>query len=409
MTNDEWTFETVLIASLCRDRDLQARETTDSDTVDTYVELLERGVKLPPPAVYRDGDLLLLADGHHTVTSHEKRGETHILVKVRTGTRAEAILYAAGANATHGLRRTNKDKRRAVRLVLGLRAAWTNGVVAEHCSVSDRLVTDVRRELGLPDTPTRVDRRGRTINVEGIGRRPAAGTPAGAAAKSVEARTVAPPSSAVRLSDERAAAVDRLRDVDAREPEDLDALLVVRKVHDENDYVNAPEDHDDTEARDDIQDSDDSDDSDDDVVSPGLNVELDDVQHVGAPENANDDTAAGDEDGENADEEPTNVTLAYEFAGWSEDMMSVSDAADLLGLTTEPGRTIIMDVDVAREHVAARLEELRHRYCDANVARAIESVNRYNEIAATPAFQSLVSRLKREKPVSGAGPLNPRS
>ncbi len=33
---------------------------------------------------------------------------------VRTGTKRDAILFSVGANATHGTRRTNEDKRRAV-------------------------------------------------------------------------------------------------------------------------------------------------------------------------------------------------------------------------------------------------------------------------------------------------------
>lgn len=41
-----------------------------------------------------------------------------IAVDVRPGSQRDAILYSLGANAAHGRRRTNADKRRAVQRML---------------------------------------------------------------------------------------------------------------------------------------------------------------------------------------------------------------------------------------------------------------------------------------------------
>lgn len=403
MNDDEWTHETVPIASLTRDRELQSREVTDADTVASYKELLERGVKLPRPAVYRDGELLHLADGQHTVTAEDERGAISVDVKVRPGTREDAILHSAAANATHGLPRTNKDKRRAVRMVLELRPDWTNGVVAEHCSVSDRLVTDVRKALDLPHTPTRVDRRGRTMNVERIGKRGAVADRAPASAESAD--TIAPtpaPSSTVRLSDDFTAGGvnDASREseaaCDARlpHPHDLDALLIVRKGDEESDDLESLADDEETDGSGDVDDDSSDADQDRDEHAYGSS---DDARDAPAP--TRDDEAAIVKD------VPSHVKIAYEFGQWSEDMLRVGDAAELLGLTTTPGQSIAVDADAARGYAAARLAELRERYSDANVARALAAIDRYNEMWATPAFKKFVSGLTRERQISLAGPL----
>jgi hypothetical protein len=58
-------------------------------------------------------------------------------------------LFAAGANAAHGLRRSNRDKQLAVRRVLELSErlghAWGDAVIAHKCGVSDRMVASVRK------------------------------------------------------------------------------------------------------------------------------------------------------------------------------------------------------------------------------------------------------------------------
>jgi hypothetical protein len=54
---------------------------------------------------------------------------------VRAGTRRDALLYALSANAGHGHRRTNEDKRRAVDIMLA-DPEWsqlTDQAIADAC------------------------------------------------------------------------------------------------------------------------------------------------------------------------------------------------------------------------------------------------------------------------------------
>lgn len=97
----------------------QSRAALDPATVARYVEVLrEEGKTLPPITVFYDGTAYWLVDGFHRVAAFQEIGRTLIQAQIRQGTQRDAILYSVGANATHGLPRTNADKRRAVLVLL---------------------------------------------------------------------------------------------------------------------------------------------------------------------------------------------------------------------------------------------------------------------------------------------------
>ncbi len=91
-----------------------------------------------------------LASGFHRFEALERIGcETEIPVEVYEGSMNDAKYISMTANRNHGLRRSNADKRRAVRMAL--EHEWTyqmsNVAIAELVGVSDRFVATVRREL----------------------------------------------------------------------------------------------------------------------------------------------------------------------------------------------------------------------------------------------------------------------
>ena len=105
---------------------------------------------------------------------------------VRARSLRDAILHSAGANATHGLRRANADKRRAVAILLedplvsvdphtGL--PWSDREVARRCSVDHKFVAKIRAPL-TGDIPSEVraypDRYGNVTQMRtgAIGRKP---------------------------------------------------------------------------------------------------------------------------------------------------------------------------------------------------------------------------------------------
>lgn len=98
--------------------ELQSRVVFDEATIKDYAERYADGAMFPPVVAFRDGEHTLLADGFHRYTALLRNGVTEIDVDVREGDKADALLYAAGANATHGLRRRPEDIMRAVEMAL---------------------------------------------------------------------------------------------------------------------------------------------------------------------------------------------------------------------------------------------------------------------------------------------------
>src|SRR6476661_4358033 len=102
----------------------QSRVSLNEATVAEYAEFIRLGGDLPPVIVFEDGSSIWLADGFHRFHAHRAAGAMEIACDVRPGTKRDAILFSVGANASHGLRRTNEDKRRAVMTLLN-DAEWS--------------------------------------------------------------------------------------------------------------------------------------------------------------------------------------------------------------------------------------------------------------------------------------------
>lgn len=134
----------------------QSRVALNQDAVADYAEVIRLGGELPPVVVFNDGasDGLWLADGFHRFHAHHAAGAMEIECDVRVGTQRDAILFSAGANAAHGLRRTNDDKRRAVSILLGDEewSKWSDREIARVCGVGNKFVGDVRSSICVPNT-----------------------------------------------------------------------------------------------------------------------------------------------------------------------------------------------------------------------------------------------------------------
>lgn len=124
----------------------QPRTALNDAAVAEYAEALIGGAKMPPITVFYDGSNYWLADGFHRLFAHKDSGALDIQAEVHQGTKRDAVLHSVGANASHGLRRTNEDKRKAVLTLLndGEWVEWSNREVARCCGVSESLVRSLR-------------------------------------------------------------------------------------------------------------------------------------------------------------------------------------------------------------------------------------------------------------------------
>ncbi|ABW31547.1 ParB/RepB/Spo0J family partition protein [Acaryochloris marina] len=171
----ESNVQSVEIAKIRMDGGTQPRSQLYEEVVAEYADDMQQGAKFPPVTVYYDGKEYWLADGFHRVRARESLGTKEIVAEVRLGTQRDAVLFAVGANAVHGLRRTNADKRRSVeRLIRDHEwSLWSDNAISKRCGVSNTFVGKIRNELQLNsnDSPAKL-RRGmdnRLIDTSRIG------------------------------------------------------------------------------------------------------------------------------------------------------------------------------------------------------------------------------------------------
>lgn len=139
----------VAISLIRRDGGTQPRAAINHQTVIEYAQDMKDGAQFPPVVVFYDGVDYWLSDGFHRVEAAYSIGLSEIAASVRQGTRRDAVLYSVGANATHGLRRSNTDKRRAVMTLLADEewGKWSDREIARICQVDHKTVGKFRAGL----------------------------------------------------------------------------------------------------------------------------------------------------------------------------------------------------------------------------------------------------------------------
>lgn len=143
------------VADIRTDGGTQPRAGIDNSVVDDYADAMIDGAEFPSIIVYHDGAAYWLADGFHRLAAWKIANPGRpIPADVRQGDRREAVLHSVGANADHGLRRTNEDKRRAVMRLLGDGewGQWSDREIARRCHVSHNFVSTLRRSLSSDDS-----------------------------------------------------------------------------------------------------------------------------------------------------------------------------------------------------------------------------------------------------------------
>jgi len=138
----------MLVEKIRIDCGTQSREKIDQQVVSDYAVALKEGAKFPAVVVFHDGLEYYLADGFHRYLAHVQAGRTEIEAEVKNGTLRDAILYSLSANDSHGLRRTNADKRKSVMTLLEDEEwkQWSSSDIARACKVSHVFVIKLRKD-----------------------------------------------------------------------------------------------------------------------------------------------------------------------------------------------------------------------------------------------------------------------
>lgn len=151
-----------LISSIELDTSIQCRAAIDTGIVNEYAERMQAGDVFPPIDLYGSATQSWIGDGWHRVLAARQVGAQAIAAALHPGGRAEALRHALHANADHGHRRTNADKRRAVEIALREFGGLSSRQIAEMCGVDHKTVETIRpTEVGKFPNSTRIGRDGK--------------------------------------------------------------------------------------------------------------------------------------------------------------------------------------------------------------------------------------------------------
>jgi len=142
------SIRNVRVGEIVVDCGTQIRAEINESAVGEYSEAMRDGAEFPPVVVFNDGNRYLCADGFHRTLAAARIGRDAIKAEIRQGTKTDALKFALSANVSHGLRRTNQDKRCSVALALSEWPGVSDRSIAETCAVHHQLVADVRSQLG---------------------------------------------------------------------------------------------------------------------------------------------------------------------------------------------------------------------------------------------------------------------
>ena len=141
--------DTVHLDAIRLDGGTQPRGGINDDYVAELVEALQAGVTLPPVDIMYDGEIYWLFDGFHRVAAHRKADFYLVPANIHQGTQADAQWRSYAANQTHGLRRSNEDKQRAIKAALRHPngAQMPDREIARHLGVDHKTVGGWREKL----------------------------------------------------------------------------------------------------------------------------------------------------------------------------------------------------------------------------------------------------------------------
>lgn len=142
------------VESIRIDGGTQPRAQINLEVVAEYATAFESGANFPPCDVFHDGTEYWLADGFHRWHGARKAKMDTLDCRVHHGTQRDAVLFSVGANSSHGLRRSNDDKRKAVMVLLndGEWGGWSAREIADHCCVGHSFVSELRQTLSTADS-----------------------------------------------------------------------------------------------------------------------------------------------------------------------------------------------------------------------------------------------------------------
>ena len=137
----------VKLSAIRIDGGTQCRIVIDQPTVYNYLEAMKDGAEFPLIETVFDGSTHWLIDGFHRYHAFKLMGVKDVTIKYKPGTLQDAQIAALGANPSHGLPLSNKDKHNKVEMALQIEgfAEKSDYEIAKICNLSKSFVGAHRR------------------------------------------------------------------------------------------------------------------------------------------------------------------------------------------------------------------------------------------------------------------------
>ena len=130
----------IKLCNIEMDASIQCRANIDTGTVNEYAMAMSEAAEFPPVELYGTKDKAWIADGWHRVMASRQLACIDIEAHLHKGGRVDALKAALSANAAHGLKRTNADKRRCVEIAVKEWPKLSARKIAEMCGVDKNTV-----------------------------------------------------------------------------------------------------------------------------------------------------------------------------------------------------------------------------------------------------------------------------
>ena len=134
----------VAVSLLKLDERLQCRESVPEETIRAYEDGWREKTEFPPVEAFEVEGELYVTDGFCRVLSAQNVGKSKVPCLVSKGSWQDAVAAACGANAQHGLPRTNADKRKAATMAILEFGDKPNREIARICGVSHTYIDNLR-------------------------------------------------------------------------------------------------------------------------------------------------------------------------------------------------------------------------------------------------------------------------
>lgn len=157
----------ISINEIIVDKDIHIRTIVNPEIIDEYTISLNNGELFPPIKVYKNNEnKYLLVDGLYRLEANKQVGNQSIECIVLDGSYKEVLIESIKYNKNHGLRMSNQDKEKTIKIILNNSelSNLSDRAIANIVGVGHPFVSKVRKSL---NTSTGIENHPKRLCIDG--------------------------------------------------------------------------------------------------------------------------------------------------------------------------------------------------------------------------------------------------